>query len=163
MINKRKWHLVTIVRHLVQLIAFLVIPGLFASTLTAIKSLVTMIVTGHFVLNTFLYLLVFLSITMLTTMLFGRFFCGFFCSFGAMQDLLWEISKRTIKWRKKIPSQVDRLLKWVKWLVLFVFLILWILQIDCTKPLRGSTIKIRFLLNFNFRCTECVYDLILSI
>ena len=33
----------------------------------------------------------------------------------------------------------------------------------CTKPLRGSTIKIRFLLNFNFRCTECVYDLILSI
>ena len=34
---------------------------------------------------------------------------------------------------------------------------------DCTKPLRGSTIKIRFLLNFNFRCTECVYDLILSI
>ena len=133
MINKRKWHLVTIVRHLVQLIAFLVIPGLFASTLTAIKSLVTMIVTGHFVLNTFLCLLVFLSITMLTTMLFGRFFCGFFCSFGAMQDLLWEISKRTIKWRKKIPSQVDRLLKWVKWLVLFVFLILWILQIDYTN------------------------------
>ena len=51
-----------------------------------------------------------------------------------------------------MPSTLRRIMDVIKWSSL---------KDDCTKPLRGSTIKIRFLLNFNFRCTECVYDLIL--
>jgi polyferredoxin len=63
-------------------------------------------------------------------MIFGRFFCGLFCSFGAMQDLMWEISKRTIKFRKKIPHEIDRLLKYGKYVVLIVFIALWMMQIN---------------------------------
>lgn len=128
--NKNKIHPMTIIRHVIQLIAFLLIPGLFASTLNALKSLMTMIVTGTFSLSSFVTIIVLLCITMIPTLLFGRFFCGFFCSFGAMQDLLWEISKRTLKIRKKLPQRVDEGLKYVKWIVLLSLVVVWILQID---------------------------------
>lgn len=128
--NKNKIHPMAIIRHVIQLIAFLLIPGLFASTLNALKSLITMIVTGTFSLSSFVTIIVLLCITMIPTLLFGRFFCGFFCSFGAMQDLLWEISKRTLKIRKKLPQRVDEGLKYVKWIVLLSLVVVWILQID---------------------------------
>ena len=47
-----------------------------------------------------------------------------------MQDLLWEISKRTLKIRKKLPQRVDEGLKYVKWIVLLGLVVVWILQID---------------------------------
>ena len=128
--NKNKIHPMTIIRHVIQLIAFLLIPGLFASTLNALKSLITMIVTGTFSLSSFVTIIVLLCITIIPTLLFGRFFCGFFCGFGAMQDLLWEISKRTLKIRKKLPQRVDEDLKYVKWIVLLGLVVVWILQID---------------------------------
>ena len=80
--NKNKIHPMTIIRHVIQLIAFLLIPGLFASTLNALKSLMTMIVTGTFSLSSFVTIIVLLCITMIPTLLFGRFFCGFFVVLG---------------------------------------------------------------------------------
>lgn len=139
--KRKRWHPLEVVRHIIQLIAFLLIPGLFASTLTAIKSLVTMVVTNNFSFNTILSLLMLLSITMVTTLLFGRFFCGFFCSFGAMQDLLWAISQKTLKFRQKIPYKADHILKYLKGIILLGLLILWIFQIPYTNDPWGVFAK----------------------
>lgn len=52
--------------------------------------------------------------------LLGRFVCGWLCPFGLVQDLLYKIP--LIKKLKKLPG--DRILKWLKYVILVVFVIL---------------------------------------
>lgn len=52
--------------------------------------------------------------------LLGRFVCGWLCPFGLIQDLLYKIP--LIKKLKKLPG--DRVLKWLKYIILVVFVIL---------------------------------------
>lgn len=50
----------------------------------------------------------------------GRFVCGFLCPFGLVQDLLYKIP--FVKKYKNLPG--DRFLKWFKYVLLAVFVIL---------------------------------------
>ena len=53
----------------------------------------------------------------------GRVVCGFLCPFGLIQDLLYKIPlPRFLQKRKLLPG--DRILKWLKWVLLALFCIL---------------------------------------
>lgn len=67
--------------------------------------------------------------------IFGRFICGWLCPFGLIQDLIYKIplfqakagekqsvSKRILKKRKNLPGH--RMLIWLKYIILAVFVIL---------------------------------------
>ena len=69
-----------LVRAIIQLVSFLLIPGLFISVFSATGSIVSALVSGTFVIaqqagNIALVLAVFAI-----TALWGRFFCGYICS-----------------------------------------------------------------------------------
>ena len=123
-----------LVRAIIQLVSFLLIPGLFISVFSAIGSVVSALVSGTFVIaqqagNIALVLAVFAI-----TALWGRFFCGYICSFGAMQDLIWRAGKRIFK-KPVVTEKTDSLLKKLKYAVLvFVIVFVWIF------PVLGSTI-----------------------
>lgn len=51
---------------------------------------------------------------------FGRFICGWLCPFGLVQDLLYKIP--FVKKRKNLPGH--KILVWMKYVILFVFVIL---------------------------------------
>ena len=52
--------------------------------------------------------------------IFGRLICGFLCPFGFLQELLYKIPVR--KW--KIPKKVDDKLRYLKYVILVVFVLL---------------------------------------
>ena len=54
--------------------------------------------------------------------LLGRFVCGFLCPFGLLQDLLHRIPLPQ-RWRKRKLVPGDRFLKWLKYILLFLFFI----------------------------------------
>lgn len=54
---------------------------------------------------------------MITGAFLGRFVCGFLCPFGFFQDLLHKIKVK----KRKIPAQVDKVLRYLKYVILLVF------------------------------------------
>lgn len=63
-----------------------------------------------------------LGFLMIFGALFGRLVCGFLCPFGLFQDLLYRIRIRGLKKIKNLPGH--KWLRWMKYLVLAVFVIL---------------------------------------
>ncbi|MCT4660787.1 MAG: 4Fe-4S binding protein [Tissierellales bacterium] len=61
-----------------------------------------------------------LGFIMLFGIVFGRLICGFLCPFGLFQDLLHKIPLRKIK----IPRIIDKLLRYLKYVFLVIFVIL---------------------------------------
>lgn len=59
-----------------------------------------------------------LGILLLYGLLFGRWICGFLCPFGLIQDLLYKI--KTPKLRK---NRFTRVLSWLKYVILAVFVV----------------------------------------
>ena len=60
-----------------------------------------------------------LGMLLLMGVLFGRFICGFLCPFGMIQELLHKIPSRKVK-----KSKVTRMLSYVKYIILAVFVII---------------------------------------
>lgn len=118
-------------RALVQLISFLLVPGIFALAFSQIGTVVSAIIKGNgnesiIIIN----LLLPLSLIILT-IIFGRFFCGWICSFGAMNDLLYYISKKLFKVKIVIPEKTEKYFKLLKYLVLlYIIVVFWILSIN---------------------------------
>ena len=61
-----------------------------------------------------------LGILMLFGVVCGRLLCGFVCPFGFIQDLLYKLPGRKVR----VPQKADKPLRWVKYLVLAVFVVL---------------------------------------
>lgn len=61
-----------------------------------------------------------LGTLMLFGILLGRVVCGFLCPFGWAQDLLYKIPVRKLE----MPKKVDKYLRYLKYIVLFLFVIL---------------------------------------
>lgn len=130
---KEKISSTLIIRRIIQVIAFILIPGLFASSLNAVQSLIMMLVNMQLNVNKLVGDLLLLAVTIIPTLIFGRYFCGYFCSFGLMQDVFSLIGKYTIRFKKRIPESIDRLLKYLKYGVLAGLVVLWVLRIDYGK------------------------------
>jgi polyferredoxin/uncharacterized protein with FMN-binding domain len=125
--SKAKVNWAQVIRHLIQLAAFILMPDLFISTFGAIKDVYTAMIGGTFSFSALSYQLLLLLAVIPVTALMGRFFCGYFCAFGALGDLLWFISGKV---RKKRPAAIsesaDRVLRLLKYGILgFIVLLIW--------------------------------------
>jgi uncharacterized protein with FMN-binding domain/polyferredoxin len=115
-----------ILRHCIQLILFLLLPGLYAMTFSELRAVYQMIIRGNFNFLQALPSLVEFVAVMLLTIIAGRWFCGWMCAFGAYNDLIYFISKKIFKRKFKVDEKVDSILKYVKYIILiFIIIISW--------------------------------------
>ena len=123
------------VRHLVQLVAFILFPGLFISTFSALGDIIKALVNGTFSVSTLSVQLITVSGIFMITALWGRFFCGFLCSFGALEDLL-ALPLKKFRLKHRIPKKLDRVLKYLKFVILasFVFAV-WVFALPFDSSL----------------------------
>ena len=105
-------------RRAIQAAAFLLFPGLFLSTFSALKTIYTGIIGGTFQLAANAGQVILAVAMLLVTAIMGRFFCGFLCSFGSMGDLFWFIGSKLKLRRPVIPEKADRVLKSLKYFLL---------------------------------------------
>lgn len=125
-----------LLRHAVQLLSFLLFPGLFLTVFNALRDVIVALFAGTFALSALSGSLVTLTIVLGVTVLWGRFFCGYLCSFGALQELLSFAGKKLLPGRGKIPEKADKVLKFVKYGVLLgIVLLLWALQLPVDSTL----------------------------
>ena len=125
-----------LLRHGVQLLSFLLFPGLFLTVFNALKGVVTALFTGAFAFSSLTGSLVTLVVVLGVTMLWGRFFCGYLCTFGALQELLAFAGRKILPSLRKLPKKADKLLKYVKYGVLLaVVLLVWALQLPVDSTL----------------------------
>lgn len=121
----KKIHAVNIIRAVIQIISFIIMPGLFISIFSSLGAIYTSIIQGTFNISEQSWHIVLVSAVFIITFIWGRFFCGFICSFGAMQDLLWFGGKHMPK-KIKVSQKADRILKLLKYAVLlFIVVGIW--------------------------------------
>lgn len=127
---------VQMIRHLIQLAVFIFFPALFITTLSAMREIVTALVEGTFSFSDLSALLITVIGVLIITALWGRFFCGFLCSFGALQDLVAFPCKKLRRKKKLITERTDRLLKFLKYVILsFNVVLIWILVLPVDSSL----------------------------
>ena len=114
---------IVIWRRIVQIVAFLILPGSFTSIFYAMKEIYISIISGKFTYENMSQQLLLFVGSIILTILLGRFFCGFLCSFGAMGDLLWILSQKIIKPKVKINENLDKWLKRIKYVFLVVIIL----------------------------------------
>ncbi len=115
-----------ILRHFIQLILFILLPGLYAMTFSELKTVYQMVIVGNFnFIQAFPSLVEFTTI-MILTIIMGRWFCGWLCAFGAYNDLIYAISKKIFKVKFRVNEKVDAILKYTKYVVLaFIIIVSW--------------------------------------
>lgn len=127
-----------VLRYCVQLILFLLLPGLYAMTFSELRTVYEMIIKGNFNFLQALPSLVEFVAVMFLTIIAGRWFCGWMCAFGAYNDLIYFISKKIFKGKFKVNEKVDSILKYVKYVVLiFIIIISWTIGsniLESTSP-----------------------------
>ena len=139
---KKKIAYTQLIRHIIQLAAFILFPGLFISTFSAIRDVYTALVKGDFSVSALAEQMLVLLAVFPITILWGRFFCGFLCSFGAMGDFLWALSRKIYKRPPlKMNQKVDSRLKLVKYLILlFTVIFIWTLAVHLNSTMNPWTI-----------------------
>lgn len=115
---------IQIFRHLIQIISIFLLPGLYISAFEQLKTIYKMIINGNFHFINAFPSLIELTTVILGTILLGRFFCGWICTFGAYNDLIYLLSKKIFKTKFKIDPQIDSILKYTKYLVLLIIILL---------------------------------------
>ncbi|MCR5732164.1 MAG: 4Fe-4S binding protein [Sphaerochaetaceae bacterium] len=111
-------------RFLIQLLFFILAPGLFSAAFGGVKTASSLIGRGEVleITSAILTLLVLLAFTWI----FGRVFCGMVCSFGAFGDLVFtigELVRKKLKLKKvTIPKKTEKLLSYLKYVVLVAIL-----------------------------------------
>ncbi|GCD10893.1 4Fe-4S binding protein [Clostridium tagluense] len=121
---KKKIKKIQIFRLIIQLILFVLSPGLFILAFSGFKSIYQMIIKGDFnFLQAFPSLVEFTTVIIITIVL-GRFFCGWVCAFGTYNDLLHLLSKNVFKINFKVNEKVDAVLKYAKYVVLLLLVVL---------------------------------------
>lgn len=127
-----------IIRHVIQLIAFILLPGLYSMTFSEVKTVYQMIINGNFNFFAALPSLIEFIAIMLLTIVLGRWFCGWICAFGAYNDLIYFISRKVFKIKFRVDEKIDSVLKYVKYVVLvFIIAISWTMGssiLESTSP-----------------------------
>lgn len=114
---------IQIFRHIMQLILFFLLPGIYILAFSELKSIFQMIIRGNFNFIQALPGLMEFTVAIIFTILMGRFFCGWFCAFGSFNDWVHMASKKIFKINFKINEKLDSILKYVKYGILILILI----------------------------------------
>lgn len=61
---------------------------------------------------------------LILTLIFNRAFCGLLCPFGALQELFGNTGKRFLKVRPVMDTNVDRIARYFKYVVLFLAVVM---------------------------------------
>lgn len=134
--KKKRFPIVQLIRHAVQIIAFLLLPELFITVLRSLGDVVTALVNGEFSIYALSTQLVTIVVVFIFSAVWGRIFCGFLCSFGAIQELLFWISKKLFPKKPKVSAELDHILQYLKYVVLvFIVVALWILALPMDSSL----------------------------
>ena len=145
--NITKDKVTQIIRHVVQLISFIIYPGLFALCFNSIGVVYQLIITGTASIATLLSPILILAAIIPISIIWGRFFCSYICSFGAMQELFnWLGDILHIK-KIQVPKAVDKYLKYLKYVVIAIFFLVWTLQVNIDSYLPWSAFGILTSLN----------------
>ena len=127
--KKKLFHKITaltLTRRIIQVLSFLLFPGLFISTFSAIKSIYVALIAGTFSASALAGQIVLAAAMLLITAVMGRFFCGFLCAFGTMGDFFWYLGTKLKLPRPRIGSKADRILKKLKYVILvMIVLFIW--------------------------------------
>lgn len=119
----KKLKKIQIFRHIIQVVLFFLLPGLYTLAFSEFKQIYEMIIDGNFnFIQALPGLIEFLTVILLSILL-GRFFCGWFCAFGSYNDWIYLISKNIFKINFKVNEKVDSILKYTKYLILVVILV----------------------------------------
>jgi uncharacterized protein with FMN-binding domain len=122
--KRKKISALALTRRLIQAAAFILFPGLFISTFSAIKSIYVSIIGGTFSVSAQAGQIVLAVSMLVVTAIMGRFFCGFLCAFGTMGDFFWFVGGKLNLRRPKISGRADRMLKGLKYVLLVGIIVL---------------------------------------
>jgi len=124
--ENKKSCVVQIMRFLVQVIFFVILPGIYINAFAGIKQIYLSVITNSFSLADSLPQLIEVVAIVPATIILGRFFCGWMCAFGTLSDVLYYISSKVFKVKFKISEKLDRVLKYSKYVILiFLVIVAW--------------------------------------
>jgi len=130
-VNLKKVSIVQIFRFVVQIVFFIILPGLFINAFSGLKLVYIAIINGNFSIKNNLFQLVEFITIIPVTILMGRFFCGWMCAFGTISDIIYSISKKLFKINFKINEKTDKILKYLKFVILaFIITVIWSLGVS---------------------------------
>ena len=89
-----------------------------------LESLYSLIFGGTFIEKIFSGTIIILIITVIIALIFRRSFCGLICPFGALQEFFGLIGKKIFKKRFIMPQNIDKPLRYVKYVILLITLFL---------------------------------------
>ncbi|MGE5627591.1 MAG: FMN-binding protein [Solirubrobacterales bacterium] len=164
---KKKISIIQTMRHTVQLIFFLLLPGLYISTFSGIKQIYLAIIGQGTGLTQLLPQIIEVVSIIPITFLLGRFFCGWMCSFGSLGDLIYEISSKLVKFKFKVNKTTDQHLKLFKYtLLIFLIAIIWTMSITDFASFNpwdvfGNLATITQVPNFNYIASNFMPGLII--
>lgn len=123
---KKKLSAFQIIKIIIQLISFLLLPGLFIDSFNGIKALVQALSSGSADFAALLPVLFPSILLVLATLVFGRFFCGYMCAFGTLGDAVHFLGQKIFKIKYRISEKADKSLKWLKYFLLAFLVFTWI-------------------------------------
>jgi len=168
-LNNKKTSYLGIFRTIIQLIFFILLPGLYANAFLGIKIIYQGFLNNNFSFQASFPMLISAISIIPLTLLFGRFFCGWMCAFGTMGDFMYYVGNRIFKIKFKMNSKVDGILKYAKYVVfLMIFMIVWSMDkinISALSPWDafGSLLTFTQLPDFSYVITEITVGFILLI
>lgn len=114
----KKRSITQISRVVIQILFFILLPGLYASTFEGVKQVYMAVKEGSFSFTSYLSQIVGILALFPVTLLFGRFFCGWMCAFGSMGDFLYFVGSKFRKKPLQVPEAVDTSAKAIKYILL---------------------------------------------
>lgn len=117
-----------ITRRIIQIVAFIAMPGLFIETFAGMKAIAQALLAGTFDFGELSFQIFTVAAVLFVTLIAGRFFCGFLCAFGTMGDFASFMGRKLHFPQPKIPEKIESRLKHIKYaLLVFIVLFIWVL------------------------------------
>jgi len=136
-IGNKKFSNLQILRFIIQIAFFVLVPGMYINAFSGIRQMYTGIIKHTFNFAQYYPQMIEAIAIIPVTILLGRFFCGWMCAFGTLGDIIYHISSKVFKVSFRISEEADRVLKYVKYVLLgFLVLVVWSfgLSLSGTNP-----------------------------
>lgn len=124
--KNKKISVLQVVRFLIQIIFFIILPGIYINAFAGIKQIYLSILNQKFSFADNLPQMIEVIAVIPVTIILGRFFCAWMCAFGTLGDMLYHLSSKVIKVKFKMNEKLDSVLKYFKFVLLaFLIIVVW--------------------------------------